>query len=209
MPLFLSQPTCKSSENPMGLTISRIQPPLPTSTVTALLLSVLNTAVRMTQFMSLSVQNPLVPSCLIQSMSIYCHCLSTPNPSFYTRFYVAGAGPLKTTVLCHLAPCWAWPVGDARGRRRLWSRRRELLLPVLFSVGSLSACSPCEWHPSPPLHLGSGTFLPVATIKSTLQLFPTQKPCHYASSGTPDPAAIAPSQWSGIQSHGTHPLHRF
>lgn len=64
MPLFLSQPTCKSSANPLGVTMSRIQPRLPTFTVVALLLSVLDTAVRMTQLMSLPVQNTLVPSCL-------------------------------------------------------------------------------------------------------------------------------------------------
>ena len=51
-PLLLSQPTCASSANPSGLTISRIQLPLPPSTVPALPLSVLITHLRVSQPLS-------------------------------------------------------------------------------------------------------------------------------------------------------------
>lgn len=135
--------------------------------VIALLLSVLSTAVRVTQLMSLPCSKIFGPFLPHARGVNYCYCLSTRNPSFYTWFYIAGSGPL-----CQLAPIWARPVEGDRGRWHHWRRERELLLPVLFSVGSPSACSSCEWHPSPASSPWQWQFLPEAAVKSTLQLFP-------------------------------------
>lgn len=79
---------------------------------------------------------------------------------------------LDFILLGQLAPIWARPVEGDRGRWHHWRRERELLLPVLFSVGSPSACSSCEWHPSPASSPWQWQFLPEAAVKSTLQLFP-------------------------------------
>lgn len=135
--------------------------------VIALLLPVLSTAVRVTQPMSLSCSK-IFGSFLPHPQGVnYCYCLSTPNPSFCTWFYFAGSGPF-----CPLAPIWARPVEGDRGRWHHWRREGELLLPVLFSVGSLSACNSCEWHPSPASSPWQWQLLPIAAVKSTMQLFP-------------------------------------
>lgn len=89
----------------------------------------------------------------------YCYCLSTPNPFFYTWFYVAGPGPLKTTLLlCPLAPCWAWPVGGARGRWHPWRREKgvaSFLFCFLWVFYQLVA--PVSGVSALPLHPGSGS----------------------------------------------------
>lgn len=135
MSLFLSQPTCKSSANPMELTISRIQPPLPTSTAISLLLSILNTAARMTQLMSPPVQNLW----WLPVSARGCQLLSLPlNSKSVLPYLILRCWGWTPENLCSLSagPCRAQPVGGAREREYLWRRRdRNIhLLPPAFST---------------------------------------------------------------------------
>lgn len=116
-------------------------------------------------------QNPLLPSCPIQGCQLWSYCPSASNPAFHTCFYVAEGGPLEPTFLLgQLAACGAGPVGGARGRPHPGEGRRDLLPPVLFSVGFPSAPISCEWYPSPAASHWQRPLLPVAVVKSTLQL---------------------------------------
>lgn len=193
----------------MELTISRIQPPLPTSTVIALLLPIFNTAVRVTQLMSLPCSKSFGTSCPIQRVSVIVIASQLQTHSSILDFTLLGLGPWKPPFsFVSWLPVVLGQLGVLEGDGTTGGGTGSCSFLFCFLWVFHQLVAPVSGV-SALLHPGSGSSFLQQQLNPFCNFFHTQEPISLCFLRDTNPAAISPSQWCGLQPHGIHPLLSF